>query len=487
MASTTQYPPGMTPGELRTLLGPLDYQQRLDYVRAVVWGGDLDDLITLRELTFSSAPRKLPFPPELVDEAVRSGHRVVAQWLLEQMAATQRPVEPPLGAAVESGRVELFQWVLEEFKVELSPGDPRLPELMELAGQGGHRAIADHLHQVYGVPYSTSLMIWAASVGQVDLMNELRTVHQVALPPTVLQAAIERGQLGAVNYYLGTIDDDVCQAMDEAGPAIRAALLVAVERGHVSVIERLYKRYESLEPDLVKAAIKHGQVKVLRALDQRSPLAGDPDEVDRLFVWSGKYGQLGVLRYLHNIGLRPSEFILRRLLAASRVSVAAVDFLRLRGAAVDEAVLAAAQPHPAVAEYLREREEPLPSGLALVARHGLVSVLARFQAEGAPLTTALADQAAEFGQQAVLEWLYQRGVRASATGLLRALEHEFNEVVEWLLDRDHSLLTEPTVQERLSRYVATTGQHQPKSRPSASLGTQPERPPSPSPSLPPTY
>lgn len=303
---------------------------------------------------------------------------------------------------IENGDLAMFQRAIGSLTVDLD-----LNHLINYAIRVGNVSVAKYLHETHGVKYPPGVLV---------------------RPPNPLLTAIENGQLALVRRHYTVPDNPDSE--------VRTALLTAVARGHLGVIKYLFELYEDSTAEFIKIAIKHGQVKVLKLIDQLNPFSRSSTAVDEMVKRAVKYGRINVLRYFNEIGLRPSEFILRQVMDSSTVSVGAVAFLRLHGAAVDDDVLAAAAKHPTVSQYLTEREVPRPSALALVARHGLVSVLEQFTREGIELTEIVADQAAEFGQLSTLKWLYEHGCRCSSIGLERAIENDFREVVEFLFAHD---------------------------------------------------
>ena len=414
--------------QLQALIAPLDYDRRLNIVKDAVRIGDLSVLKVLHQITFPSAPRKLPFPPELVDLAVRQGQVEVVDWLIELMNKARRPVKAPIKAAIESGDVGMFNHVVNKFGIKINKQFP-INSIDSVEGMD----VIKYLHDKYHLDYPENVMELAAGAGDVDMMKRLRA-NGMMMSSSVLIKAIEHGHPKAAKFYFDNMNDEEAEDYELAEERIVEALLVAIKRGYDKIVKLLYDQYEWHKYQFIEEAIKHGRTKILKLLDYLGSFSSDQDEVDDYNLMAAKYGQVGVLQYLYNAGLRPSENILYKAMDLPELSVKVVAFLRLHGAAIDDDLLEASKKHPDVYQYLIEREVPLPSGLSLVARQGLVSILERFYNEGIKPNDGVADQAAEFGQLHMLEWLYEHGYMPSSKGMMRAIENGFDDVLKFLLD-----------------------------------------------------
>lgn len=448
----------------RQLLEPLDYQQRLEVVKdAVVKSGHygLQPLKELWQLTFPSAPRKMPFPPQLLDLAAKEKNLPVLDWLVDQYRATNRSFEPPIKGAIQSNSVPLVNKVAEKFQLDLAS---QANSLMYEACEAGAYRVAIWLHDHYRVdppPYMRETLMTSAVANGAN-MEVLRWMLERDSPLTVdvLITAIEHNNLDAINFYYSNVDDDEYQSYVEQTRRIARSLVKAAAAGYHRVIDRLFGEFENFEFPLLEAAIEHGQLKVFETISRHTPLSSDQDDVDRMYLTAARRGQVRMMNYFYATGFRFSENILLRLLTnnppddyasinlldddqpddrsnrPNELTVDVVKFLRLHGAAVDEDVLQAAEKYPEVRKYLTEREQPLPSAIALVARYGLTSVLKRFMNEGYPFDHHVADQAAEFGQLPTLQWLSEHRITATELGRQRADENGFDDVVQFI-DRHH--------------------------------------------------
>lgn len=453
----------------RQLLEPLDYQQRLAVVKDAIVQSRYHGLQPLKELwqlTFPSAPRKMPFPPQLLDLAAKEKNLQVLDWLVEQYRTTNRPFTPPIKGAAQSNSVPLVNKIAEKFQLDLAS---QADDLMREACEAGAYRVAMWLHDQYSVdlpPDMRSTLVSSAVANGADT-EALRWMRErdVPLSVDVLIAAIEHNNLDAINFFYKYMNEDECEEYIEQEHRIARSLVKAAAAGYHRVIDLLFDKldeFDEYEFPLIDAAIKHGQVRVFETIKRHTPLSGDQDDVDRMYLTAARYGQVQMMDYFYVDGFRFNEDLLLRLLddrqdrqdrqvdyasidlladdpedRADRAgptgpTVNAVKFLRLHGAAVDEDVLQAAEKYPDIYKYLAEREQPLPSAIALVARHGLTSVLARFAKEGYPLDATVADQAAEFGQLSTLRWLHEHGVFTTDLGRQRAEENDFDDVVKFL-------------------------------------------------------